>query len=904
MPQLFFFPATAGWSSLLAAGSRPRRRSGHVAAYDSTSGRMLVALGMDAGNDLLSDIWSLDLATNVWECLAGTDGVCKAAAASPPNGPGPRGFGASQQIGMYLFVFGGVSFECDARGKTRGKSSNELWALNIASARWSLVRTPRPASGSGSTAPFQPPAHTMSAMAAYGRQGGFKMPLALVGGADISCIAQGCIYPTPSNDIWAIDIAREELGDGDGDLTAEFDGNDIIVVQLPSWCSLASSMGVLWIDVWVFLSSYAVAGGKQIMLIDSYAGGNAVLRWYLEGAPQSDAGPNMYVVLVLVSSLDDSVTVKRWGPLNSTILEVWHHFAFTLRFARVSSQGSCSSPSVVLTQAYMFLDTAPVPDDGKFLTLDIENQLLLNTGIDSFSFGGVNPSIVSDSETYLSFVGSMDNLRIWWPSCPADNDPSRCNPFGFLFPILQDGTRRPASGLADADVQLENVALPLLESILLDQVQNEEGLLVNLDFNSQSFGGVLGNAATWSGPPLCKNPTNQYYDVCPGCPAECTFAYASQFDVNCLESGLFVVLQDSAAQDFYSSKGVCSCAGIDTCPTQVKNCVCPSGLERTCTSCQKSNQPGQSTDAGVCTSGSKVSSLCWSDADCNSHQPMACAKLNPLSCPDEFCSEWKCQCPKNGSSISLGQTPTVQAGSATCQCDSGKTIMQMPIVVGPSAKYPCCIFSGGQICMLWKESDLPGGLPTCVSPNMPFMLDGNHACGVDFCCLASGLPTQPSGPPTGPVTPFPPSVVPSTGSSGTTCTLTGLSQGTWVGTFISSQPNAPASGKATSGLRYAAGQKEIMDTEDSSFTLRDVVFHGVFVPDYAQDMFDQTKLHSNEDMSLVPHESMEGHVSTKSRHDGHPSFSSHTHGQQHSTQARRLLQATQITNHDGTPRQR
>ena len=45
--------------------------------------------------------------------------------------------------------------------------------------------------------------------------------------------------PQPLNDVWSADVAPKETSSSDK--MAEFDGkNDIIVIDLPSWCSTAA----------------------------------------------------------------------------------------------------------------------------------------------------------------------------------------------------------------------------------------------------------------------------------------------------------------------------------------------------------------------------------------------------------------------------------------------------------------------------------------------------------------------------------------------------------------------------------------------------------------------------------------------------------------------------------------
>jgi hypothetical protein len=119
-----------------------------------------------------------------------------------------------------------------------------------------------------------------------------------------------------------------------------------------------------------------------------------------------------------------STRVKKWGPIsNNRILGIWHHISFTVRFARVTStQGS--EPMVIITQAHMFLDSERMDAGDSFLSIDIEAELTLETGISNFYIGGVSPS-TSNAVSFQNFVGSMDNVRLWWPSCPSEDDPSR-----------------------------------------------------------------------------------------------------------------------------------------------------------------------------------------------------------------------------------------------------------------------------------------------------------------------------------------------------------------------------------------------------------------------------------------------------------------------------------------------
>ncbi len=119
-----------------------------------------------------------------------------------------------------------------------------------------------------------------------------------------------------------------------------------------------------------------------------------------------------------------STRVKKWGPIsNNRILGVWHHISFTVRFARVTStQGS--EPMVIITQAHMFLDAEQIDAGDSFLSIDVEAELTLETGISNFYIGGVSPS-ASNAVAFQNFIGAMDNVRLWWPSCPSRDDPSR-----------------------------------------------------------------------------------------------------------------------------------------------------------------------------------------------------------------------------------------------------------------------------------------------------------------------------------------------------------------------------------------------------------------------------------------------------------------------------------------------
>ena len=281
----------------------------------------------------------------------------------------------------------------------------------------------------------------------------------------------------------------------------------------------------------------------------------------------------MRLVLSLVSSQGSTTAVKRWGPLSTAgLLGVWHHLAATLRFARVvGPSGSCTTPAAVLTQAHLFLDGQSLPDDGTFLSLDLEKSLSVDRGLVSLMLGGPD-SNQADASSYQYFVGAMDNLRVWWPTCPTSSNPSRCNPYAFLYPVLRDGSRLPAAGMADSDVRLETIAAPVRDYMLVDDAgpAAQQGLLVYLTFDGQTQGGIIQNQATWTGPGECRSGST-YGDVCDGCADYCSFDNAAQFDRSCLAGGgVTDALATEAAQQFYSDIGTCTCADTASCPKLVQ----------------------------------------------------------------------------------------------------------------------------------------------------------------------------------------------------------------------------------------------------------------------------------------------------------------------------------------------
>lgn len=111
-----------------------------------------------------------------------------------------------------------------------GSNVLEMWAMDTST--FSFLKVTLDASTP------QPRATFLSSMVEASEFSGFKQPLVLAGGADLSCrtSATPCTLPMPSNEIWIMDTARKENADGTGDKMAELDGNDdMIQIVLPSW---------------------------------------------------------------------------------------------------------------------------------------------------------------------------------------------------------------------------------------------------------------------------------------------------------------------------------------------------------------------------------------------------------------------------------------------------------------------------------------------------------------------------------------------------------------------------------------------------------------------------------------------------------------------------------------------
>ena len=413
------------WERVLPSGVRPSRRTGNTLVYDQGSARIITSFGLD-GNGMQEDTWILDLGTRMWTCWYGSHSTCIHQA---PNtlyrGPGKIAFPSQVQAGMYSFLFGGARMDPRSclelgRGKTGtmavGSNAFDMWAMDTSTFAFLKVTL--------DAAIPQPKATVLSSMVAASEFSGFKQPLVLAGGADLSCASAipSCTLPTPSNEIWVMDAARKE-SEGTGEKMAELDGeDDLLQIVLPSWCNNVMMMSVLWIDSWLLVMS---TGRVKTILFDAYSGSVPRLRWYMEGTDKGN-----YIKLVLSPGISEKV-VKTWGPLDTAFLGTWHHIAMTLRVARQYSRTS-SDPALIITQAFLFLDGKHIKAGDTFKTLNLKKDLMFQSGLSEIFVGGTSPE--QKTVDFQNMKGALDNVRVWWPTCPHHSDPSKCNPYAFLYP--------------------------------------------------------------------------------------------------------------------------------------------------------------------------------------------------------------------------------------------------------------------------------------------------------------------------------------------------------------------------------------------------------------------------------------------------------------------------------------
>ena len=251
------------WKRVYPAGIRPTRRTGNTLAYDQDFGRIVSSFGMD-GTGMLEDTWILDLPTSTWTCFYGSGPTCTHAA---PNqlyaGPGKIAFPAQVQLGLYSFLFGGAEFKVQSCADLgRGTAGNlqipsnvlGMWAMDTGTLEFVPVVLDTAA---------VPSASALSSMVSASEFGSveqnnyFSKPLVLAGGADMECVSKSppCTIPTPSNEIWIMDIERKAAA-GTNDNMIDLDGvDDVVQIVLPAWCQDVKMMSVLWIDSWFFVQS-------------------------------------------------------------------------------------------------------------------------------------------------------------------------------------------------------------------------------------------------------------------------------------------------------------------------------------------------------------------------------------------------------------------------------------------------------------------------------------------------------------------------------------------------------------------------------------------------------------------------------------------------------------------------
>lgn len=130
-----FDPVAAQWTDRTRADT-PGLRCLHSASYDSRAHRMLV-YGGQRGNGRLSDLWALDLHSDVWREL------------TPASSPAGRSFAASvyAERGDRFVIYG---------GDTGGDKSAETWVFDLAEGTWSQVQDAgaAPPARSGAAAVF------------------------------------------------------------------------------------------------------------------------------------------------------------------------------------------------------------------------------------------------------------------------------------------------------------------------------------------------------------------------------------------------------------------------------------------------------------------------------------------------------------------------------------------------------------------------------------------------------------------------------------------------------------------------------------------------------------------------------------------------------------------------------
>jgi cysteine-rich repeat protein len=445
--------------------------------------------------------------------------------------------------------------------------SDELWSMNVAYNIWFKVQQ------AGKT----PGARAFSQLASLNDSGGYTNPTLLIGGANTSCELDDppCAVWQPLNDVWLIDTAQAKTSESDKE--CQFDGlDDVITVHLPYWCSHVYSMGTLWLDMW---SQPQMTGKKhKSILFDAYNGITPVLRWFLEFREDK-----LYAVLILNPG-DGEVAVKRWGPIDRAI-GFWRHYCFTLRFAHFYSSTDEWTPRPSIAQAFFFIDGEAVNEEisGSFLEIDLKQTLTMDQGLTAMFVGGPNPKAV-EALGYRNFKGSADNIRVWWPACPHETDPSVCNPFAFLYPKLMDGRRQPSSGIQDSEVKMTHVARPVLDAMFSIKIADSEtnGLIVAVGFDGTNLvdhvekmrktgQNTVDNVADETLFQVQAVTFEDFEDgdwvhaprvlTCKGCSRQCTFETCQFFDIDCMKRGIEWNIHRIA------QTGTCVCRDYKSCPS-------------------------------------------------------------------------------------------------------------------------------------------------------------------------------------------------------------------------------------------------------------------------------------------------------------------------------------------------
>jgi len=597
---------------------------GHVVTYDGKKHAMTVSHGVNIKGDLLNDTWVLDMsgALGTWVCTHGdgpdcpqTDAVANASKSALQRPPPLAGAAYATSSGDF-FVFGGL-----VSGPNDGKKvSDEFWTMSLSTDTWKEVRPDKVTSkhafpidvkadaytkwnplGAVNDKDFdskvKPPARHQAAAAMIGPMAGMQSPLLIVGGSRTGP-GESPSSRSLLDDMWIIDTVQAPGNNAVRNDMLGFDGiDDVIAIPLPEFVGASDlssgtrAMNGMWLEAWI--QQKRIDG--TVVLWDAMTGDTVILRAMLMAV-----GGRQFARLVYYPGDAKQQIVKTWGPIMTEgFTSSWHHIAFVMRFAHVS-RGSAADPDAILTQAFFFVDCEPQKDDGTFLLLDLRT-LALSSGLDFIYVGGASvKAAILAREGYQNFHGNMDNIRIWWVPCPPG--PTKCNPYGFLYP-QQDYPpykRMPASGIHDKDVTVDDVA-PILRDSMFENTMptNTTDLLVSIEVDIRGENGILIDSSTWL-PADCER-NKEASTACPGCPEACFFDDCWKFDADCFEPRL-----SEETVLFYAENGTCKCLDSIECPNYAEKCKCPNGYDRTCT---KKDSSGACIEWG-CVCGDRKATEC------------------------------------------------------------------------------------------------------------------------------------------------------------------------------------------------------------------------------------------------------------------------------------------------------